>query len=205
MKLIVISNPVDLPKEAVTINALFDAGLTHFHLRKPEAGTAALRSLLDEIDPLYNNRIALHQHHEIANQYNISRLHYTEAVRQLSSIDSRRSLREKGYKLSTSVHSLSMIANLADFNYVFYGPVFESISKMGYAGVVSPDFKLKKTRQQPEVIALGGVQVNRINNLNHMGFDGVAVLGALWNIPEEAVTTFNHIKTSIAALKQKTE
>ena len=50
MKIIVISNPTPISKEASLINQLFDEGLSVFHLRKPDSSAQEVVLLLQEID-----------------------------------------------------------------------------------------------------------------------------------------------------------
>ena len=62
----VISNPTPIANEAELVNGLFDEGLEVLHLRKPEATVDDIQSLLKQINSKYHHQIALHQHHEIA-------------------------------------------------------------------------------------------------------------------------------------------
>lgn len=150
MELIVISNPVAVADESILINNLFEAGLQCFHIRKPESDVRTVRELIGGIAPLFYNRISLHQFHEIAPDYGIQRLHYTEHYRAGTSPKNREVQKANGYILSTSVHDATLLPGLTDFDYVFFGPVFNSLSKSGYQSTLTTDFKLKKTRSQPK-------------------------------------------------------
>jgi len=187
MELIVISNPAPVIDEPMLINNLFMADLQCFHIRKPESDVQTIRELINGIAPRFYNRIALHQFHEIAADYGIKRLHYTERAREASSAEKWQSQLDDGFTLSTSIHNVSLLQDLTPFDYVFYGPVFDSISKPGYHSKLAADFKLHKTYMKPKVIALGGVELSNLTKLNMMGFDGAAVLGTLWNEPSNAV------------------
>src|SRR6478735_4898323 len=82
MELIVISNPVAVAGESIIIDTLLQAGLKYFHIRKPKSNFQAVKQLLDGIAPRFYDRIVLHQFHEMASDFGIKRLHYTEQVRE---------------------------------------------------------------------------------------------------------------------------
>jgi len=192
--LIVISHPSFLPNEAAIIQQLFDEGLQCFHLRKPQANEEDMRQLLNAIPAEYHQRIALHAFHHLANEYDIKRLHYTEDARKArtghSSKDGLSSL-SKEYILSTSVHSLQTLQSLStDFSYAFFGPVFNSISKQNYRGIAHDGFYIENDQKAVPVVALGGINAENIHQVKAMNFDGAAVLGTIWEEPENAVETF---------------
>jgi thiamine-phosphate pyrophosphorylase len=193
MELIVISNPVAVANEAAIINGLFAAGLSRFHLRKPGYDTEQIRELLSFIDKKYYSCIALHQHHEMAKGFGINRLHYTEQKRAETTAAFRQSQKESRYILSTSIHELDMLADLNVFDYVFYGPVFNSLSKPGYQSKLPPAFRLSKKHALPKVIALGGIARSNLQQVKKKQFDGAALLGAIWNTPEQAIENFKQM------------
>lgn len=181
MELIVISRPGYFKGEASQINRLFENGMELLHLRKPESHPADFRKLLKGISPDYMGRIAIHQHHDLAAEFNLRRFHYPERLRLLSSHQMLEQLQQEGFILSSSIHDLKALQELKYMAYVFYGPVFNSISKPGYKSVVAPDFRLpERGEEQPKIIALGGVKVERLEELRDMNFDGAAFLGAVW-------------------------
>lgn len=176
--IIVISSPTPVSKEASLINQLFDKGLPVFHLRKPENSSQELVLLLQEIDSIHHSKIALHSHHYLAKSFGINRLHYTEASRkQLTDVD----FSENENILSTSVHSVEDFKNLSEhFSYAFLSPVFNSISKPDYEAKPFDLSRLDKKRST-KLIALGGIDETNCAMAYEMGFDGIALLGAIWN------------------------
>jgi thiamine-phosphate pyrophosphorylase len=205
MELIVISNPFAIADEAKLINTLFRAGLKCFHLRKPENDLPSLKELLRDIETCFHDRIALHQFHEMAGEFGIKRLHYTESLRQRSNLISWahsdlngvRKLIAAGFTLSTSIHDIKKLPEVDHFHYVFYGPVFNSISKAGYQSKLPEDFQLDKEGCKTKVMALGGIQTTNLLQMKKMGFDGAAVLGTIWNEPHHAVERFNQLKEQL--------
>ncbi|MEJ5964206.1 thiamine phosphate synthase [Pedobacter immunditicola] len=193
MKLLVISNPNAVIGEAAIINGLFAAGLSCFHLRKPGYSATQLSGLLNLIHHRYHPCIALHQHHEIAEEFGITRLHYTEQAYAKTKPTLLKSQNEEGLTLSTSSHKMDMLTSLKGFAYVFYGPVFNSLSKPGYLSKLDPGFRLPPRSGAPEVVALGGIKLGNLSRIKEMNFDGAAVLGAIWNKPEQAIEKFKQL------------
>lgn len=197
--LIVISSPTPVIKEASLINQLFDEGLSVFHMRKPESSSQEITLLLQEINHIHYSKIALHSHHYMAKSFGITRLHYTETSRkQLTEID----LSEKQTEntLSTSVHSIIDYKKLPQhFNYTFLSPVFNSISKPDYK---AQTFDLKSiNKKNTKLIALGGVTETNCRKAFDMGFDGIALLGSVWNC-ESKIKTFKLIQSQCPIIAQ---
>jgi len=197
MELIVLSNPEAIANEAKIINQLFEAGMTRFHLRKPGWSDHQCLDLLKDIDPAFHPHIALHQHYAIANEISTKRLHYPEKHRFDSSEAEIIKLKQEGFTCSTAMHELTALPHLTAFDYVFFSPVFDSISKPGYESKLAKGFILQKVNAQPAVIALGGVDAQNIRQIRQMQFDGAAVLGTIWKQPEQAVTSFQNLNKII--------
>lgn len=195
--LIVISNPTPIIKEASLINQLFDEGLQLLHLRKPDSSSQELVLLLQEIKPEYYSKIALHSHHYIAKSFGIKRLHYTEASRkQLTDFNIAEQSADN--IITTSVHSIEEYNQLPEaFSYAFLSPVFDSISKSDYK---AQTFDLNEREQSPiKLIALGGINETNCTDALQMGFDGIAMLGSIWN-SENKTESFITIKNKLSQI-----
>jgi thiamine-phosphate pyrophosphorylase len=191
--MIVISNPDPVVNEAIIINALFDAGMELFHLRKPDYSQEELKQLLSKINPEHYSKIALHPHHEIAGDFGITRIHFTERKRNEMNDDELIKLKEANM-LSTSVHSIESYNTLSkQFDYSFYGPVFNSISKKGYTSLLEEEFNLAGIKSLTKIIAIGGIYKDNVSKTFNMGFDGVALLGAIWQRHTDEVMNFKKI------------
>ena len=186
--MIVITSPIPVNNEAAIINQMFYAGLGLLHIRKPDATALEVRELIESIDSRYHERLALHQYHEIASDYGINRLHHTEAERLKQPEKRLTDLRQKGFVLSTSVHSRECYNTLSGaFNYAFIGPLFDSISKKGYGamkytGIIEQNNDIKR-------IAIGGISKDNLDSKILRAFDGIAILGAIW-LSEEPLQEF---------------
>jgi thiamine-phosphate pyrophosphorylase len=97
---------------------------------------------------------------------------------------------------SRSCHDLAALrASLGQYDSVFFGPVFPSISKPGYGPTTSEigealgamlHFRMAEERRTA-VIAIGGVDVATAPQALALGFDGIAVLGAVWQAADPVV------------------
>ncbi len=182
MKLILISAPGIVNEEIKTLVKLFKSGLDHFHLRKPEYSLEQFVDYIEQIPENFHDKIVIHNHYDLVNRYNLRGIHGNQ--RSIRDIKSNRIIHR-----SCSLHSVSEIEQSARvFDYVFLSPIFGSISKPGYLG----NFELNLLKEQiqnlkqsgllgkTEIIALGGMDENNIETSEPIGFDGVAMLGAIW-------------------------
>jgi len=193
MKLIAISDAGFVHNEALLVNRLFEAGLPVLHLRKKQIDRKSCASLITEISPDFHDRIALHQHHELTKDFNICRLHYREINRSQG-----QESREATIK-STSVHEAAELKTLSGFDYAFISPVFDSISKPGYKGLIKDDYDPAAwstviSCAEVKAVALGGIDLQHIALLRTLGFQAIAVLGALWKEPSNAVKKYKELR-----------
>jgi len=191
---ILISESDFKPGEAAIVNALFQAGLDLFHIRKYAASEKEISELIAQIEPQYRERLVLNHHHELGMSLGLKRFHYSEKDQR---IWNGTNWKGKDPKLvySTSVHSMEEFNNLpAHFSYAFLSPVFDSISKPDYRAVAF-DFS-KRRNKETKLIGLGGIQGDNVARAIEMGFDGIALLGAIWN-SENPIEVFENIKNEI--------
>lgn len=181
--MIVITNPIPTTNEIKTIHSLFENGLELLHVRKPSFSTVEMKGFLLEIKSDYRQQLVLHSHHQLAPAFGINRIHFTEKTRIETTKESLKNWKEKGFTLSTSIHQMADFEELSDdFDYAFFGPVFESISKPDY--VSNLDFKKElqqRKNNKTTLIALGGITFDKIKKTLEYGFNDVALLGTIWN------------------------
>jgi thiamine-phosphate pyrophosphorylase len=195
MKLIVISPEAEDAREHAVLARLFAAGLMGYHLRKPtwsrEQVAMWLRTLPAELHP----RIVLHTHHDLANEFAVGGVHERD--------EHNPKRNPIGYAFrSRAVHDVATLReSLGRYDRLLVSPVFPSISKPGHA----PDVRLDRDAlrsalalpRRAEVIALGGIDVSRIPGCRELGFDGVAVLGAIWQAADP-LRAFNELSLAVA-------
>ena len=193
--LVVISYPTGVADEATIMNNLFDAGLEILHVRKPYVSMDEIKLLLQKIKPQYYHRISLHQCHELADDFGIKRLHYTETNRKEMSTEMLIKLKAEKYILSTSIHQVQEYNKLFNiFDYTFFGPVFNSISKEGYTAVVTDDFIFPVQKNHSKVVAIGGICAENIKKVKQMQFNGAAALGTIWQNQHKSILEFKALQ-----------
>lgn len=190
--LILLTAPTGLPDEVRLLAELLTQGVARLHLRKPGWPAARLETLIQALPPQFHKRLVLHGHPALVRRYRLGGLHLTEAGRRAAT---RRPALLPGQTLSTSFHSLAEIGqHRRHYDYVFLSPIFDSISKEGYASA----FDLteiqgflqrlaKRPGYRPTVLALGGVDGGNIAAVQQAGFAGAAVLGGVWGRADPVV------------------
>ncbi len=176
--MIVITNPSAIANEISLIDSLFEEGLSLLHIRKPYFSEIEMTQFIHQIKPEYRSKLVLHNHHQLAENFEINRIHFSEKDRKNSF------LVNTDHKIfSTSTHSIEDFNSLEnDFDYAFLSPVFTSISKEDYHPKENLFEALKsRTNNKTKVIALGGIDSENIKKTLENGFDDVAILGTIWN------------------------
>ncbi|MFH1319900.1 MAG: thiamine phosphate synthase [Bacteroidota bacterium] len=206
MKIIVLSSPRGSSSEPNVITQLFRNGLEIFHLRKPTFSQKEMEEYLDLIPKKYLDRIMIHSHHKLAVKYNLNGIHLTRKYRKSKYRTRMRlkllRLKKPDIKITTSFHSLnSLFDDERDYDYVFLSPVFDSISKGDYTSKFSGhnlEVVLSKTKHN--VIALGGVDVDKVDKIKKMNFFGMALHGAVWG-NDKPLEVFLNIKEACQQLE----
>ena len=179
MKLIAITSPEFFPGEALRIARLLEGDFSLVHLRKPHADIGDCRTLLDRLPEWCWPRIVLHDHFDLIHHYPLGGLH----------LNGRNPVPPARYygQLSCSCHSLDEVAaRKQEMDYVLLSPIFDSISKKGYASAFSPS-QLEEAASQGiidhRVVALGGVTLDKLPLMESWHFGGAAMLGSIWQQP----------------------
>jgi len=179
MQLVLISNPENFCCEHKLLQELFNAGLEYFHLRKPDYSIENYIKYIELVPEKYHKHIVVHNYINLYSEYNLKGIHFSG--------DNKYRINEfeqAGIQKSISAHSFDELLNLQGLNYAFLSPVYNSISKENYKSKFKPEEITKFFRRNiinARVIALGGISSENIEKTLSMGFDGVAVMGSLWN------------------------
>lgn len=189
-KIAITPEEIDERNEALAVTLLLDNGWDRVHLRHPRASRRDMINLLENIPQKYHNRLVLHGHFDLTNEFNLGGLHLNHRCPEPPALYNG--------ALSKSCHSLSEVREAADagrYAYVTLSPVFDSISKAGYKSRFDrEELKGLGDITTLPVIALGGVDFTRLGEINSYGFSGFAMLGALpWDNPEKMRTITNQI------------
>ena len=157
MKLIVMTKPTFFVEEDKILANLFEEGLENLHL--------------------YRNRITVHGHFYLKEEFRLRGIH----------IDDAHTEPPVGYKgnVSRTCHAISELKEAKkQSNYVFLHSIYDSQT--------NKDEKSSFTREELEaaskeglidkkVFALGGMNIDNVKEMKELGFGGVVICGDLWN------------------------
>lgn len=175
---LVITSPTFFPGETAFIHRLFACGVDIVHLRKPGATADDCARLLDDLTSDDRRRIVIHDFFELAQPYGLRGIH----------LNARRSTVPDGWQghVSRSCHSLEEVKRYKDAcDYVFLSPIFDSVSKQGYASAFTDETLREASKDgiiDHKVVALGGVTPNKIDYLQQLNFGGASMLGSVNNL-----------------------
>lgn len=173
MKLIVITSATPVPNEQEIIKSLFEEGLEILQVDKMDFSKKDIEAFIEKIPAPYRSRVVQHA--------DFPKFHSLEDIKSFN----------------------------GKYEYAFLSPIFDSISKPGYKGKFShrshtslpgkKGFSQIKPELIPAVrgkniIALGGIDAEKIELVRKVGFAGVAVVGAIWN-SKDPVERFKKIKS----------
>jgi len=199
MKLVILSPEAADPRETAVLAALFTAGLDRYHVRKPGWSVTELDTWLRGLPSAWRPRLVLHQHHKLVAELGLGGRHWRDDA-------SAPVMPPVGIGLtSRSCHDLATVrAALGRYDAVFFGPIFPSISKPGHGphdhlAAGGPTALLShrtSAERRTSVLALGGITPENAPRCRNLGFDGVAVLGAIWQAVDP-LHAFGQLQTAL--------
>jgi thiamine-phosphate pyrophosphorylase len=215
MIVVLISPEADDPRERSVLEAVMsdaDVAPERYHLRKPNWPVAKTEAWLQEVPAEWRRRVVLHGPPELARRFGLWGAHAKDGMAG------------DGRFRSTSRHEWWALQEaVGRFDSVFFGPVFESISKRGYGREVRADqaelseFLQARRRdfgaagaggadperggRRTQVIAVGGVTAPRLERCAELGFDGAAVLGTVW-AAADPVAAWTEVAAAAAKLER---
>lgn len=177
LMLIVITPEAIVVDEARILTSILEMDDSlRVHLRHPQASDADISAIVDDIPRRLWSRISIHGHNTVAATHIGIGVHLSSAA-----------LAEGGALpscaiLSGSCHTAAEVAVApAALSYLTLSPVFDSISKQGYAAAVNPsDPFVRLCLSARRIIALGGMTPEHIAEVAAAGFAGAAFLGYVW-------------------------
>ena len=173
MKFVLISIPGKMMGAHLTLVDLFDLGLETFHIRKPGYTEEQVQNVLNMIHVKNRKKVVLHGFPNLVKKYQLKGIHHNSKSEYIPDFGEE-------YTQSKSFHSIEDIAkNNNPYDYVFLSPIYDSISKEGYTSKF--DLKTIKLPTNQNIIALGGVTPEKVEELKEAGFSGFATLGKIWN------------------------
>lgn len=173
----------DWQKEKQRIITLLQTNkVEYFHIRKPSFDKKQMSLWLEDLPIEIRKRLSLHDCTELAKEFQIGGVHLNKRNNYQIPL---------GFigRISRSCHSLSEVEEWkAKCDYVFLSPIYNSISKEGYESKFSKTELEKAVKEgviDKKVVALSGVNFERLEELNEIGFTSAAMLGCLWKEKEK--------------------
>lgn len=197
MKLIVISNSGKVENEAEIVKRLFENGLGTLHIRKPKLSTRELKEYIASIPRAYHPRIVIHSHHRLALAFPVKGIHITKSHkrRKFKTWFNVKWIRFKrpGILVTTSYSKLaSLFEETFAYDYVFLSPVFDNLTSKYQSGFTEHSLKATFEKTPNRVIARGGTDINCLEKVKNIGFEGVAFYSSIWN-KQDPVAEFTRI------------
>jgi thiamine-phosphate pyrophosphorylase len=198
-----ITWPEPIEGESGLITNLLEAGLMAIHIRKPGRPDSEISAIIKAIPEEMHSRVIIHGSADLCKNFEPGGFHIPGIQRKEMTEQVTRALCEtmaaRGISVSTSIHELSELEQLGPkFKRVYIGPVFESLSKPGYAPTLRLEdvkhFLQRTVRARPMIYAIGGIQESNVKQVRDAGFDGVALLGSLWLKPEQSLKAYRKIE-----------
>jgi len=196
MQIVVISPESADSREVPAMEGFFSAGLERYHVRKPTWSREALEAWLEHLPGAWRPRIIIHHHPALAAKLGLGSTHDPDGEWGPGPLGSSRSCHQ--------IDTLRLLLRL--YGSLLFGPVFPSLSKSGYGPAADfPWDSLKailgeRTEGDARVLAIGGVTAGGLARCGELGFDGAAVLGAVWN-EQDPVAAYAGIRGAAAKLE----
>lgn len=175
------------------VRMLRSNSFNYVHIRKPNMNERDMREYLSRFPKDIRHLLCLNDHQELAKEYGIGGIHINSRFSFLTE-------ETKGLRISKSCHSIEEAIESQDkYDYCFLSPIFDSISKKGYKSAFDHSEirnLFKKNVLHDNVFALSGVTTENIPYLEDMGFNGVAMLGAAWQLPRMMFITHQNERYS---------
>ncbi len=178
----IITLPHSLPHEDEALALLAAQEGVIIHLRRHdglEALAEAAERVCGDNDGMLK-RFCVHHNAQTAFRHRLGGTH--------------RRFAERGYdchgRLSLSCHSTDEVVTAlreGKADYLFLSPIFDSISKPGYASLFDLDslsgfLSTLPRHLRGKVVALGGVNAENMVRCREAGFGGAAMIGAVWEV-----------------------
>lgn len=171
-KVVVITPEETFSGEVEQIKKVLACGVFRLHLRHPKASESELRAILEELTTEERKKVVLHDYYNLVEEFGLGGAHLNGRHPELASMCKSR-----------SCHSLVEVEESKHMEYCFLSPIFDSISKRGYASNFTREVLLEAKQKgviNENVIALGGVSADKLLQVKEYGFGGVAILGSAW-------------------------
>ncbi len=173
MKLVIMTNSTFFVEEDKILVTLFEEGMEKLHLYKPGASPIYMERLLSLLPSSCYNRITVHDHLYLKNEYNLAGIHLDNAAIDTTGI--------KG-KISRTCSSLDNLAMMKkNSNYVFLNVASDSKNEQHDLNYNSLQTASKQGLIDKHVYLSGDVTYEHIQLAKDLNFGGIVIQNDLWN------------------------
>jgi thiamine-phosphate pyrophosphorylase len=176
-----------IANETYHVASLLDK-VDYLFLRKPGIHDSYWEDYVEEI-PIVHAHKVMTSYYRVLHDAGLGGFHFRSSmIDQLSKpelLENITLLRNHEKKSSVTAHNMEQLKTYDGmFDIIMVAPLFESISKPGHQH--HWDFEelksfLQQKSHKSEVFALGGIDETKVDMIHLLGFDGLAVLGTIWN------------------------
>lgn len=187
---VVLSPTGTLKNEIKLVSALFEQGLQRYHLRKPRWNAERIQAWIKSLPKAYRSRVVLHQFPELVERLGLGGFHIQANDPIPDCVPAA--------KISVQCQQYADIEKFGKRHTIFLGPVFPRQDRdwttptrtpQEYAAMLA---YWRKQGGSHRVFAFGGISAQSSKICKKLGFDGVAVVSAIWeseSTPEQALKT----------------
>ena len=204
MKTILFTYPKPINDEIQLIKEMFALGLNELVLRKPKWNEKEYLAFINQFTSEEKKKITICDNPTLAFEEKLNGLHcsngFYDGLTQIEKHKIHLKIKQNGQLISISAHHPREWQNRkGHFNQLYLCPIFPSISKPGYAGNWDLEWMQTELKQEQEetIVALGGIQEDKLKQVEEIGFDGIGILGSIWNEPNNAVSNFKSLLKEI--------
>ncbi len=186
MDIVVISSPRSEQNEIEEVVRMFDAGLTHFHIRKPRMSKKELADYIRRYPVKFRKRLIIHSYHALADQLGLGGIHLSRNHRKRNGFYQLRIWIKRKLNpelvVTRTFHKLTDVTNdRRRYSYAFLSPVFDSVSRSSLsAGFSRRALLILIPQAKQPIYALGGITAEKMELAASNGFHGVAFHGSIW-------------------------
>ncbi len=189
----VISPTMERPGERKIVLRLFENGLTAFHLRRPHWSATQFKNWLSAFPAELRSRVFVHQYPQLVRKFGLAGFHLAHGT-AFPSISACGMLSAQCEDFQSVLRCGEKCAR------IMLGPVFPPEkydvtvprrTPEEYAAIVA---YWRAHGGKAEVLAFGGVNAGNIRFCREAGFDGVGVVGAVWDAADPVKAFKNLIR-----------
>ncbi len=189
---IVVFSPTEgLRDEAKLVTELFKNGLSEYHVRKPHWRRGRFVQFIKAVPEQFRGRLVLHQHPELVKTHGLRGFHLLAQGASGVPTD------YEGHLSVQCGHYFDVEKFGKRSGSVFLGPVFPRKVRDGttrtleeFSAIIS---YCRKRGFGEKFFAFGGITAKNVNQCKRLGFDGCALVSAIWE-SSDPVEAFKEIK-----------